>query len=83
MYITGTRSDYPSRLHELPGLNAPTGTDIIASGLSDISSFLIEGRAYINSGLASAPISGKWEQEVRRWRWTLSGDASQMLTQQF
>lgn len=81
MYITGTASDFTSRLHQLPSFNAPTGS-IIASGLNGISLFLVEGRAYINSGLASTQVSGKWEQELRKQRWLLSGNSAQMLVQQ-
>lgn len=83
MYITGTASDFNSRLHELLAMSQPTGATFVSSSLSDANSFLTEGRSYINSGLASDQVSGKWETEMRRQRWILSGDANQMLTQQF
>lgn len=81
MYITGNPSDYASRLSQLIGTNQPTGAAFVSNCLTDINSFLIEGRAYINSGLASPQVSGKWEQELRRQRWLMSGDANQMLLQ--
>lgn len=82
MYITGTASDYTSRLHQLPGTSQPTGATFVSSCLADIASFKTEGRSYIASGLASPQVSGKWEQELRVTRWRLSGDGAQMLTQQ-
>lgn len=90
MYILGTQYDFASRLHQLATMNIPTGVNpngtsgtLIGSGLASINSFLTEGRSYINSGTVTAQESGKWEQEIRKQRWLLSGDASQMLTQQF
>ena len=81
---------FMSRLHSLPtqGNNITTTgqqatTDFLASGLYSIQQFLIEGRSYISSGFINAGLSGAWEQEVRRLRWTLSGDPTQMTTQQF
>lgn len=90
MYLTGTQYDFASRLHQLATLNIPTGVNsdgtsgtLRASGLASINSFLIEGRSYINSGFSTAQESGKWEKEVRMQRFRLSGDGSQVLTQQF
>lgn len=73
MFITGSVSDFMSRLHQLP------------TGTSDLDSFVTEGRGYIASGLAAPGMSGQWEQEARRWRWLLSQppDPTQMLTHQF
>ena len=82
MYITGTVSDFASRLHQLPCLNQETGT-IIESGLADMANFILEGQQYLASGLADMNISGKWEQSARTQRWLLSGDAAQMFQQQF
>lgn len=82
MYISGTQSDYASRLHELADMNIPTGL-VVESGLASINLFLTEGRGYINAGKSTAQESGKWEQEARKKRWLLSGDARQMLVQQF
>lgn len=90
MYITGTQSTFASRLHQLADMGIPTGVNpdgtsgtLRASGIADVNSFLIEGRSYINSGTVTAQESGHWEQEARKKRWLLSGDAQQMLVQQF
>jgi hypothetical protein len=82
MYITGTVLDFASRMHQLTSMNIPTGA-VVASGLVSINQFLIEGRTYINSNLATGQTSGRWEQEARKQRWLLSGDAQAMLTQMF
>jgi len=83
MYITGTQYDYASRLHQLLGMNQPTGATFVSSALSDYNKFITEGRSYIARGTVTAQESGHWEQEARKQRWLLSGDASQMLVQQF
>lgn len=84
MYITGTMDSFMSRLHQLPALYADptvTGAVFINSGIVSINTFLIEGWSYLASGFIAN--SGAWEQEARQQRFRLSGDANQLLTQQF
>lgn len=83
MYITGTIDSFSSRLHQLPALNNPTGQAYYGSGIFGVNQFVLEGQSYIAAGLVTAGLSGQWEQEARKQRYLLSGDANAMLVQMF
>jgi len=80
MYITGTKADYLSRLHQLP-LSVGTGAVPIASGNAYMGQFITEGRSYISS--VSSNESGRWEKEARQQFYRLSGNAAALLQQVF
>lgn len=79
-YLTGTASDFMTRLHSLPLTSLPTGVDFILSGLADINTFVIEGRSYLTNISAE---SGIWEKEARLKRYQLSQSGESLLTQMF
>jgi hypothetical protein len=76
MYITGSNNTFASRVHQLPEMT-PFGMRAVSSGqvtgFVDLKSFLIEGRAYLNSGFALPSESGRWEQECRNHYYRMSG----------
>lgn len=82
MYITGSVETLESRIHQLVGINQPTGATFVSSALGDVTSFVTEARSYLGGGTITNQHSGKWERELRQQRYALSGDASQLMTQQ-
>ena len=83
MYITGSQYDFASRLHQLVGMSQPTDATFFSSVMTDFNNFMAEGRVYLGAGTVTVQESGHWEQEARKQRYILSGDANQMLVQQF
>lgn len=79
-YLTGTASDFMTRVHSLSLTSLPTGADFIPSGLADIDTFVTEGRSYLTNISAE---SGKWEMEARLKCYQLSQSGSRLLTQMF
>jgi hypothetical protein len=69
-YITGTISDFASRLHSLP-----TTTGDLTTG------YIVEGRNYL--AIVGPQTSGQWENEIRKQSWLLTADPLQMLSQKF
>ena len=61
-YITGNISTYASRLHEF------------CTGLSEFSSYTLEGQSYLVSGtgIVLPQTSGKWEKELRLRRYGIT-----------
>ena len=68
MYITGNKGNYAGRIHKLP------------TGISDITSFATEANGnYISS--VSTYIYNKWEEELRKKKYNLTGITSYLSTQ--
>jgi len=81
MYISGTISDFMTRLHELPQMNSGvTGQVDLVAANNALNQFVTEGRGYLASGV-HPDTSGHWEYEIRSQRYRLTGDFNQMLTQ--
>lgn len=93
MYITGTRFDYATRLHELPVMipDSVTGSaNKLATGSADMQRFITEGKGYftlfgVGTGLGQINVneSGKWEKEARQNMFMLSGNVTGLKQQIF
>lgn len=71
MYISGQTYDFASRQHQL------------ATGNSDLSNFLTEGRSYLSNISGARTYSGKWEAEARRIQIRMSGSGEGYNTNVF
>lgn len=70
MYISGQKTNFGSRLHQLP------------AGISEVNQFITEGRGYLTSGIV-LQTSGQWEKEARLKKFQISQSGVQLNTQQF
>jgi hypothetical protein len=69
MFLSGSVSDFMTRLHSLP---ASTG---------EVALFISEGTGYMSGILLQT--SGQWEAEARLKNYQFTSDALQLLAQQF
>jgi hypothetical protein len=68
MYLSGNQGNYAGRIHSLP------------TGLTDVDTFILEGDVYVPS--VATYISNKWDKELRKQKYNLSGIDTYLSEQQ-
>jgi hypothetical protein len=72
MYISGSISDFASRLHSVPS----TTGDILTG-------FKVEGKSYLVAYGSKVHESGRWEAEARNQMYRFTHDSTYIITQVF